>query len=115
MQSNAPAESKVIQSIRMEGSPWQIGFSPDGKTLLIVGNDSRAIFLFEHGKREDDGKETWNRLDTPKHVIEQGNAVSPYESVVTSTHSLSVDYGFLLVKLRYSTCCWMYRWLSQDP
>ncbi|KIM25145.1 hypothetical protein M408DRAFT_220591 [Serendipita vermifera MAFF 305830] len=67
-------QSKVVQSIRMEGSPWQIGFAPDGKTLLIVGNDSRAIFLLEHGKREEDAKETWNRIDTPKHSIEQGNA-----------------------------------------
>lgn len=68
----------------MEGAPWQIGFAPDGKTLLIVGNDSRAIFLLEHGKREEDGKETWNRLETPKHPLEQGNAVSSFKTFAIS-------------------------------
>ncbi|CAG7848765.1 THO complex subunit 3 Short=Tho3 [Serendipita indica DSM 11827] len=30
-------QSKVIQNIRLDGSPWQIAYSPDGKSLLTQG------------------------------------------------------------------------------
>jgi hypothetical protein len=75
--SDHASESKVIQNIRLEGSPWQISYAPDGKTLLAVGNDnSRTIFLFQHGWKEEERKEMWSLIDTPKHSPEQGNTVS---------------------------------------
>ena len=117
MPLNPCPESKVIQSIRLEGSPWQIGFSPDGKTLLIVGNDnSRAIFLFQHEKREEDGKETWSRLDSPKHSLEQGNAVSQptAQIALSASHQRAVNHGFLLAELGDGTGDGLYRRLDED-
>lgn len=44
---------------------------------MAIGNDnSRSIFLFQHGWKEEERKEMWSRIETPKLSLEQGAAVS---------------------------------------
>lgn len=63
---------KCVQNIQLDVSPWQISYSPDGETLLAIGNDnSRAILLFQHGKLES--RDHWTQIESPKHSLEQAS------------------------------------------
>ncbi|KAG8832133.1 hypothetical protein FRC17_001966 [Serendipita sp. 399] len=65
-------QSKVAQNIRLDGPPWQISYSPDGKTLILYGNhNGRLISVFQQEKRPEDGKDTWVNLDAPKSSLEK--------------------------------------------
>lgn len=80
-----------------------------------MGNDnSRALFIFQHGKREEDGKDTWNRLEVPKHGLEQGNTVRDRQGHIYVYSLLPVNYGFLLVEFWYCTRIRMHRWFDED-